>query len=194
MVLGQSEVEACREAFDAFDTNNSGEIDAWELRDILKGLGKNPTDVSPLRPPPPPRPSSSADRSCSRLYLTPCIHHHSSSSSLPLHYFHVQEELFELISLVDTNMSGTIDFAEFIAVINFQKENAAKDDGAREIVFAFTACGGNSDKSGFVKTDRVVHVVKEIFKLHYDIQTLMDSLDDEEEGQIDFEKFRSIFA
>ena len=52
------------------DTNNSGEIDAWELRDILKGLGRNPSD----------------------------------------------EELFELISLVDTNMSGTIDFAEFLAV------------------------------------------------------------------------------
>ncbi len=158
-------------------------ISRTKLRDILKGLGKNPTD----------------------------------------------EELFELISLVDTNMSGTIDFAEFLAVINFQKENAAKDDGAREIVFAFTACGGNSDKSGYVKTDRVVHVVKEIFKLHFDIKSLMDSLDEEEEGQvrgssinitpsfysfslflfintspsfnlcnhyqqIDFEKFRSIFA
>jgi hypothetical protein len=35
---------ACREAFNAFDTNESGEIDAWELRDILKGLGRNPTD------------------------------------------------------------------------------------------------------------------------------------------------------
>ena len=81
-------------------------------------------------------------------------------------------------------MSGTIDFAEFLAVINFQKENAAKDDGAREIVFAFTACGGNSDKSGYVKTDRVVHVVKEIFKLHFDIKSLMDSLDEEEEGQV----------
>ena len=78
--------------------------------------------------------------------------------------------------------------------INFQKEQAAKDDGAREVVFAFTACGGNADKSGFVKTDRVVHVVKEMFKLHFDIKGLMDSLDDEEEGQIDFEKFRSIFA
>lgn len=40
MVLGQAEVEACREAFKAFDTNESGEIDAWELRDILKGLGR----------------------------------------------------------------------------------------------------------------------------------------------------------
>mmetsp|Transcript_16093 Transcript_16093/g.20829 ORF Transcript_16093/g.20829 Transcript_16093/m.20829 type:complete len:125 (+) Transcript_16093:42-416(+) len=124
MVLGQAEVEACREAFNAFDTNESGEIDAWELRDILKGLGRNPTD----------------------------------------------EELFELISIVDTNMSGTIDFAEFLQVIDYQKSNADKDDGSKEIVHAFTACGGNPDKSGFVKCDRVIHVVKEIFKLHFDIK------------------------
>lgn len=44
------------------------------------------------------------------------------------------------------------------------------DDGGKEIVHAFTACGGNPDKSGFVKCDRVVHVVKDIFKLHFDIK------------------------
>jgi len=36
------------------------------------------------------------------------------------------EELFELISIVDTNMSGTIDFAEFLQVIDYQKSNADK--------------------------------------------------------------------
>ena len=102
-------MEACREAFNAFDTNESGEIDAWELRDILKGLGRNPTD----------------------------------------------EELFELISIVDTNMSGTIDFAEFLQVIDYQKSNAAKGKtsmqvatvrapGARGgcfLMFLFLECG-----------------------------------------------------
>jgi len=52
-------------------------------------------------------------------------------------------------------MSGTIDFAEFLQVIDYQKTNSAKDDGSSEIVHAFTACGGNPDKSGFVKCDRV---------------------------------------
>jgi calmodulin len=60
-----------------------------------------------------------------------------------------------LISIVDTNMSGTIDFAEFLQVIDYQKMTSAKDDGSSEIVHAFTACGGNPDKSGFVKCDRV---------------------------------------
>ena len=62
MVLTQAEVELCAQAFETFDTDGSGEIDAWELRDILKGLGRDPTDA----------------------------------------------ELFELLSIVDINMSGTI--------------------------------------------------------------------------------------
>uniref|UniRef100_A0A7S2SNW2 Calmodulin n=1 Tax=Rhizochromulina marina TaxID=1034831 RepID=A0A7S2SNW2_9STRA len=146
-MLSQEEVEACREAFTAFDTNSSGEIDAWELRDILKGLGRHPSD----------------------------------------------EELFEIISLVDTNMSGTIDFTEFLKVIDYQKSMANQDDNLQEIVHAFTACGGNPDKSGFVKCERVIHIVQEVFDLKFDIKSLMETLDDEEEGQIDFEKFRSIF-
>mmetsp|Transcript_40065 Transcript_40065/g.80846 ORF Transcript_40065/g.80846 Transcript_40065/m.80846 type:complete len:150 (+) Transcript_40065:57-506(+) len=148
MVLGQAEVEACREAFNAFDVNKSGEIEAHELTLILQGLGRSPRE----------------------------------------------DEIFELMSIVDTNMSGTIDFAEFLQVIDYQKNNAGKDDGSMEIIHAFTACGGNPDKTGIVKCERVIHVVKEIFKLHFDIETLMKSMDEDEEGHINFEQFRSIFV
>jgi hypothetical protein len=47
----------------------------------------------------------------------PKISHHRTPSD---------EELFELISIVDTNMSGTIDFAEFLQVMDYQKNNATK--------------------------------------------------------------------
>ena len=56
--LSTSEVDACREAFTQFDKDGSGEIDAWELREILGAMGSTPTD----------------------------------------------EQLFEMISVVDTNM------------------------------------------------------------------------------------------
>jgi calmodulin len=91
-------------------------------------------------------------------------------------------------------MSGTIDFAEFLQVIDYQKSNADKDDGSNEIVHAFTACGGNPDKSGFVRHDRVIHVVKEIFKLHFDIEKLLTEMDKfEETKQLTFEQFNEIF-
>ena len=39
-----------------------------------------------------------------------------------------EEELFQMISEVDDDMSGAIDFAEFLKVIESQKERAASFD------------------------------------------------------------------
>jgi hypothetical protein len=36
MVLNQEEIEKCREAFERFDKDGSGTIDAWELKETLK--------------------------------------------------------------------------------------------------------------------------------------------------------------
>jgi calmodulin len=38
MVLSQEEIEKCREAFERFDKDGSGTIDAWELKETLKVL------------------------------------------------------------------------------------------------------------------------------------------------------------
>ena len=44
MVLKQEEIDACREAFLAFDKDRSGTIDVWELRQVLEELGQAPTE------------------------------------------------------------------------------------------------------------------------------------------------------
>lgn len=44
MVLTQEEIDACREAFLAFDKDRSGTIDVWELRQVLEELGQAPTE------------------------------------------------------------------------------------------------------------------------------------------------------
>ncbi|KAF0702976.1 hypothetical protein AaE_015611 [Aphanomyces astaci] len=70
MVLAQDEIDACREAFLAFDKDShmmrivtrSGTIDVWELRQVLEAMGQQPTE----------------------------------------------EELFQMISEVDEDMSGAI--------------------------------------------------------------------------------------
>ena len=53
-----------------------------------------------------------------------------------------------MISEVDDNMSGSIDFAEFLKVIENQKERAENFDDESDMVDAFVACGGMADKSG----------------------------------------------
>lgn len=95
MVLSQDEIDGCREAFLAFDKDQSGTIDVWELRQVLEAMGQKPTE----------------------------------------------EELFQMISEVDDNMSGSIDFAEFLLVIENQKSRAESFDDENDMIDAFVACG-----------------------------------------------------
>eukprot|EP00002_Diphylleia_rotans_P002901 TRINITY_DN1189_c0_g1_i6.p1 TRINITY_DN1189_c0_g1~~TRINITY_DN1189_c0_g1_i6.p1 ORF type:complete len:107 (-),score=29.95 TRINITY_DN1189_c0_g1_i6:703-1023(-) len=80
--LTQEEIDKCREAFDAFDKDNSGSIDMWELRGILQAMGQDPTE----------------------------------------------EELFQMISEVDDDGSGCIEFSEFLKVIASQKAQSVQVD------------------------------------------------------------------
>jgi len=101
-MLTQEEIDKCREAFERFDKDGSGTIDAWELKETLKAMGQNPTD----------------------------------------------EEVFQMLSQVDDDGSGSIEFPEFLKVIEAQKEAATAQNDESDLIDAFVAMGGNADKTG----------------------------------------------
>ena len=65
-----------------------------------------------------------------------------------------------MISQVDDDGSGEIEFAEFLKVIETQKASAAKANDESDTIEAFVALGGNSDKSGEFPTEKLREVVK----------------------------------
>lgn len=70
------------------------------------------------------------------------------------------EEIFQMISQVDDDNSGEIEFSEFLKVIQKQKESAARASDETDTIEAFVALGGMSDKSGEISTDKLRAVVK----------------------------------
>ena len=42
--LGDEEVRKCQEVFDRFDTEGTGSIETWELRECLQELGEEPSE------------------------------------------------------------------------------------------------------------------------------------------------------
>ena len=127
-----------------------------------------------------------------------------------------EEELFQMISEVDENMSGSIDFAEFLKVIENQKERAENFDGKMiwctskeffdnyvlrlikidesDMIDAFVACGGLQDKSGNVKRDTLVKIIKHDFGLTIDIEELINKIDTDGSGEIEFEEFKTLLS
>ena len=95
-----------------------------------------------------------------------------------------EEELFQMISEVDEDMSGSIDFAEFLKVIENQKERAENFDNESDMIDAFVACGGNPDKSGCVVASTLVKIIKQDFGLTIDIEELINEIDRDMSGQV----------
>eukprot|EP00947_MAST-08B_sp_MAST-8B-sp1_P001514 g1514.t1 len=105
-----------------------------------------------------------------------------------------EEELFQMISEVDDNMSGSIDFGEFLKVIETQKERAAQFDDESDLIDAYVACGGHADKSGHVDAEVLIKIIKHDFGLTIDIEELIKAIDTDGSGEIEFEEFKELLT
>ncbi|ACO68511.1 dynein 18 kDa light chain, flagellar outer arm [Micromonas commoda] len=147
MPLSQDDINGCREAFNKFDKDGSGTIDASELKATLNAMGQSPTE----------------------------------------------EEIFQMISQVDDDNSGEIEFAEFLKVIENQKDSAAKANDETDTIEAFVALGGNGDKTGEISTDKLRAVTKD-FGLTIDIEKLIRETDTDGSGKVDYAEFKEMMA
>ena len=146
-MLSVEEIESCRQAFNTFDKDGSGTIDANELKATLEALGQSPT----------------------------------------------AEEIFLMISEVDEDNSGEIEFAEFLRCIQNQKAKLAAKADDSETVAAFAALGGSKDQSGSISSAKLCAVVKD-FGLTIDIEKLIQEIDKDGSGQVDYEEFKALLA
>jgi len=86
------------------------------------------------------------------------------------------------------------DFGEFLHVIEAQKEKANHFSKETDMIDAFVACGGNADKSGHVKREMLVKIIKDDFGLHIDIEKLIDAVDVDGSGEIEYEEFSRLLS
>jgi hypothetical protein len=69
---------------------------------------------------------------------------------------------------------------------------AADSTSQRPAVDAFVACGGNADTSGVVERATLVRIIKVDFGLTIDIEALIDSVDKDGSGEIEFGEFKEL--
>ncbi|KAJ1439621.1 hypothetical protein B484DRAFT_443926 [Ochromonadaceae sp. CCMP2298] len=105
-----------------------------------------------------------------------------------------EDQLFQMINEVDENMSGSIDFTEFLRVVANQKEKADNFNDESDMIDAFVACGGLMDKSGHVKRETLVKIIKHDFGLPIDIEDLINKIDTDGSGEIEFEEFKTLLS
>ena len=102
-------------------------------------------------------------------------------------------DVFQMISEVDEDNSGAIEFQEFLNVMENKKRAESIGDGA-EILAAYVACGGNPDKTGHVDRRTITRIIKDDFGLDIDIEKLIDGVDTDGSGEMEFDEFELLLS
>ncbi|CAM9528141.1 unnamed protein product [Discosporangium mesarthrocarpum] len=105
------------------------------------------------------------------------------------------KEFFEVVSSVDREMKGVIDFNSFLKIVASQKNSRSVWNGdSGDLVDAFVACGGSPDETGSADVRKIVKIVKMDFGLDVDIEGIIESLDAEGTGQLGFTQFKEMLT
>lgn len=104
-----------------------------------------------------------------------------------------EEEVFAMWNEVDDMNTGKIDFNEFLRIYE-RHLMSKKDEDEQDMIDAFVAMGGNPDKSGQVDAERLINIIRHQFEMTINIEQLIQEIDENRNGQIDYDEFKSLLS
>ena len=75
-----------------------------------------------------------------------------------------------------------------------QKEREENFDDENDMVDAFVVCGRQHDRSGHFKRETLVKIIKQDFGLTIDIEELINKIDTDGSGEIEFDEFKILLS
>ena len=54
--------------------------------------------------------------------------------------------------------------------------------------------GGLPDKEGFIDAQKLIKIIKEEFEMTIDIEKLIDDIDEDGSGQIEYDEFKNLLS
>ena len=102
-----------------------------------------------------------------------------------------EDETYWMISMSDPENKGQIQFAQFKQLINEKRENE-RGSSAEDLLDAFVAMGGEPDGDGAIDANKLIKTIKEEFEMTIDIEKLIQEIDEDGSGQIEFGEFTQL--
>ena len=101
------------------------------------------------------------------------------------------DEIQAMISSVDDNGDGEIDFEEFLVLMSAKKKNS-KDDPDKELKDAFKVF--DADGSGTISKAELMQLMKSLGQnlSEGELTAMMDEVDTDKSGEIDFKEFKTM--
>ena len=104
-----------------------------------------------------------------------------------------EEEIFRMIAEADAENTGEISYAQFKHVISEQKKNQSASND-EDTIDAYVAMGGLPDKEGFIDAAKLINIIKNEFEMTIDIDKLIEDIDEDGSGQIEYDEFKNLLS
>mmetsp|Transcript_14653 Transcript_14653/g.16835 ORF Transcript_14653/g.16835 Transcript_14653/m.16835 type:complete len:156 (-) Transcript_14653:240-707(-) len=103
------------------------------------------------------------------------------------------EEVIRMIDEIDESNTGEIQFKDFLKIIAYHKD-LQKSNDEDDTLMAFLAMGGGPGKEGKVDAKVLIQVIKEEFNMTIDIEKLIEEIDADGSGEIEYEEFKNLLS
>ena len=100
-----------------------------------------------------------------------------------------EDEIYKMISDIDPENIGVIPYAEFKVRIVEKEVTRIMGADVAELLDAFVAMGGQPDGEGCVDAQKLIHTIKTDFEMTIDIEKLIEEIDEDGSGEIEFDEF-----
>ena len=105
-----------------------------------------------------------------------------------------EQEIFKIIAEIDPENTGEISYAPFKQRICEREVERLLGNDETELLDAYVAMGGESDGGGCVDATKLIYTIKQEFGMTIDIEKLIDEIDEDGSGEIEFDEFKALLA
>ena len=98
-----------------------------------------------------------------------------------------------MISAADPENQGALSFYQFKTMV-LEKREAEKETSDDDLLDAYVAMGGDADGGGCVDADKLIETIKKEFEMTIDIEALINEVDEDGSGEIEFDEFKELLA
>ena len=105
-----------------------------------------------------------------------------------------EQTMFKIASDLDPTQSGLLDAVDLKNLIIHQEIEKQIGQDDNELLDAYVAMGGEADGGGCVDATKLIKTIKEDFEMTIDIENLIEEIDEDGSGEIEFDEFKALLT
>ena len=102
-----------------------------------------------------------------------------------------EKQSYKMLAEADPSNTGMIEFLAFKKLVT-EKYKSQQGSTKAELLEAFTAMGGEEDGDGCIDAEKLIQVIKYEFGMTIDIEALIEEIDEDGSGEIEFDEFKAL--